>query len=169
MTYRLFGVFLVVLGCGTWGCILASKYRQECKTLEQLLHLLQIMESELQYHMTPLPDLCLIAADSVNGIMHDIFTALSQELNQQISPNVSLCMRRVLSTRSAPIYTNILLEKLGKTLGRFDYNGQLKGIEAVHHEAQCKLATLMNNQDARIRSYRTFGLCAGLAIVILLI
>lgn len=169
MTYKLFGVIMVVLGCSAWGCIIASKYRQECKALEQLLHLLQIMESELQYRMTPLPDLCLIAADSVNGIMHDIFCDLSQELNQQISPNVSLCMRSVLSTRSSPIHVNMLLEKLGKTLGRFDYNGQLKGIKAVYHETHCKLTALVNNQDSRIRSYRTFGLCAGLAIVILLI
>ena len=119
--------------------------------------------------MTPLPDLCLIAADSVNGIMREVFTALSLELNQQISPNVSLCMHNVLSTHSTPMQANILLEKLGKNLGRFDYNGQLKGITAIYHEANNKLTSLVNNQEARIRSYRTFGLCAGLAIVILLI
>ena len=62
---------------------------------------------------------------------------------------------------------NLLL--LGKTLGRFDLTGQLSGIESVIQLCRRDLDGLLSNQDVRLRSYRTLGICAGIALVILFI
>ena len=61
------------------------------------------------------------------------------------------------------------LRLLGQTLGRFDLPGQLKGIKAVQESCRRELARLERNRDARLRSYQTLGLCAGAALVILLV
>ena len=58
---------------------------------------------------------------------------------------------------------------LGRWLGRFDLDGQLKGLDAVRQECRRHLEELNNNREVRLRSYQTLGLCAGAAIAILFI
>ena len=62
-----------------------------------------------------------------------------------------------------------LLLELGRGLGSFDLNGQLRGIEAVRRQAIEALQESVNDRDVRIRSYQTLGLCAGAALAILLL
>ena len=62
-----------------------------------------------------------------------------------------------------------LLLELGRSLGNFDLNGQLRGIEAVRRQALEALQNSVKDRDQRIRSYQTLGLCAGAALAILLL
>jgi hypothetical protein len=59
------------------------------------------------------------------------------------------------------------MERLGDSLGRFDLNGQIQGLGAVKKCAEFELEHLRKNQDVRLRSYQTLGLCAGAALVVL--
>ena len=61
------------------------------------------------------------------------------------------------------------LKLMGKTLGRFDLDGQLRGLESVKDDCIRALEKLSDNRDVRLRSYETLGLCAGAALAILLI
>ena len=58
MSYRWFGAALVIAGCGGFGFSIASGYKREEGILRQLLRVLNYMEWELQYRLTPLPELC---------------------------------------------------------------------------------------------------------------
>ena len=62
-----------------------------------------------------------------------------------------------------------LIYQLGKSLGRFDLPGQLKGIAAAKESCKRELRELERNREQRLRSYRTLGLCAGAALAVLLI
>ena len=75
----------------------------------------------------------------------------------------------VASVRELPESVGKLLKELGKTLGRFDLPGQLRGIEGVRRSSRKALDQLERNRDVRLRSYQTLGLCAGAALAILLI
>ena len=78
-------------------------------------------------------------------------------------------MKAVLAkSKDIPRHTLESLQNLGNSLGRFDLSGQLKGLEGVRQECRGKLTRLMGNQEVRLRSYQTLGLCAGAALVILL-
>ena len=71
--------------------------------------------------------------------------------------------------KDIPRTTKGILECFGRSLGRFDLEGQLKGLEAARQECRRHLVQLSNNRDSRIRSYQTLGLCAGAAMAILFI
>jgi len=58
---------------------------------------------------------------------------------------------------------------LGTSLGRYDLPGQVKGLQNVREECTLELEKMKNNQEERLRSYQTLGLCAGTALVILLL
>ena len=167
---RLVGAALVFLGCGYFGFSTATNHKQEERMLRQLITAINYMECELQYRLTPLPQLMEQTAKEVGGIAGAVFGALSIELENQISPDVSCCMETVLrKQRGIPQHGQEVLYTLGTCLGRFDLQGQLKELEAVRAQCQGQLKLLETDRDTRLRSYQTLGLCAGAALAILLL
>lgn len=168
MNIRIIGAVFVVLGCGWVGFRMASNHIKEENSLRQLISLLDYMECELQYRYTPLPDLCRQAASQQKGALRNIFLRLTQELEDQISPDADRCMQVTLSeAKDIPAHTRNMLNNLGRSLGRFDMDGQLKGLENVRQECRRLLENLGKDKEVRIRSYQTLGLCAGAALAIL--
>lgn len=170
MTIKLLGVLLIVVGCGGFGFSIAANYRREEKTLRILLTALDHMECELQYRMPPLPDLCRRTANQCTGGLRDVFIALAVELEQQLAPDATRCMTAALDR--VPELTKRArssMKALGRTLGRFDVAGQIRGIESVRLACQRDLEELAHNRENRLRSYQTLGLCAGAALAILFV
>jgi len=170
MILKITGVILVVAGCGSVGFRIANNHRKEEKALRQLIGILDYMECELQYRLTPLPQLCKQVAKECKDAVGQAFLKLALEMEAQTSPNIEYCMAVVLeSTKSIPPITKESMSLLGKSIGRFDLDGQLKGLEAVRQDCRRHLEALSQNRDNRIRSYQTLGLCAGAALAILFV
>ena len=170
MSIKVFGAVLIIAACGGFGFKIASSHLKEEKSLRQLVALLDYMECELQYRLTSLPTLCRQAAAEGDGQLHGVFLHLADELEDQISPDVERCMTAALrKSKDLPGYTYNAMVMLGRSLGRFDLDGQLKGLEVVRQQCRRDLEKLCSNKEVRLRSYQTLGLCAGAAMAILLI
>lgn len=160
----------MIAACGGFGFQIAASQKRETSTLRQLIRVLDFMECELQYRLTPLPDLCNGAARECTGGLKLLFEQLSANLEEQISPNVAACMQAALAVADRlPRQTREMLFALGDSLGKFDLHGQLRGLEGIKEECRRRLDRLCQDQDVRLRSYKTLGLCAGAALVILFI
>ena len=80
------------------------------------------------------------------------------------------CIDIVLENNSSiPPIAKSQLMALRNSLGRFDIDGQMNGMEAVRQECERNLLLLRDNRENRLRSYQTLGLCAGAALAILLV
>lgn len=170
MTYKWIGAVFVILGCGSCGLSMAAEQRQQEILLHQLMQVLNYMECELQYRLTPLPELCRRAGREVSGNLRQVFRALSAQLDNCASPEVSGCMKSVLKEhRELPGNIRHLLIRLGYTLGRFDLPGQLQGLSSVQKACQEERHRLMEHRDERVRNCRTLAFCAGAALVILFV
>lgn len=170
MSYKWIGAVLVIVGCGGFGCLLAANHRKEEQGLRQLIRVLDYMVQELQYRLTPLPELCRQAGKETRGALREVFLNLARELDWQIAPDAASCMRTALSrSHSLPVTVRELVKQLGATLGHFELEGQLQGLEAVREDCCKALARLEADRDARLRSYQTLGFCAGAALAILLL
>jgi stage III sporulation protein AB len=170
MTYKWFGAALIIASCSGWGFTIAAGKRREERLLYQLLEILQFMDAELQFRLTPLPELCRMAAGQTSGILRSVFLNLYRELSWQKQPDAGSCMYAAIQ-RSNEIPTTIrrLLVMLGHTLGRYDLSGQLEGINAVCKRCSVSLENIRKNRNERLRSYQTLGICAGVALAIVLI
>lgn len=166
---KLLGAVMIIFGCGGVGFILTAAYRYQEQSLLQLVRAVEYMYCDLQYRLTPLPELCANAAQSCNGCVKKVLHQLYIELDKQVVPNASVCMH-VIITKNGQLPKKLYrcMEMLGETLGRFDLQGQLQGLVSVKKHAEFELEQLRKNQDVRLRNYRTFGICAGAALVILL-
>lgn len=164
------GAIFVLAACGGFGFSIAHSYRQRERSLQQLLNTLDMMSSELEYRLTPLPELSRKAARASSGVLRDVFLNLTRELDWQSEPDAGSCMRSAMEKcHDLPVCLRRPLRLLGQTLGRFDLPGQLQGIKASQDVCRRELARLEQNRDVRLRSYQTLGLCAGAALVILFV
>lgn len=170
MTLQWFGAILVITACTGVGFSIAAFHIKTEKGLQQLILLLELMKQELQFHLTPLPQLIRLAQEESRGTIHAILETLAAELESQTHSDASVCMRKALALYpQLPPQVSRNLTQLGISLGRFDLDGQLSGLDSVRQLCQRELDGLLINRDVRLRSYRTLGLCAGIALVILFI
>ena len=166
---RLLGAVLLTAGCGGLGFSLAATYRREMSMLRRLIQTLQEMEWELKYRMPVLSGLCKIAADTSAGVIRDIFRELEEKLNNREIYDISACMNAIVIQKELPRSVGKNLKPLGSSLGRYDLEGQLQGLEAIRRQCRKDLKKLEENSGQRLRNYQTLALCAGIALAILLI
>lgn len=170
MAYKWIGACLIIASCGGFGLMLCALHKNEEWMLRQLVAALDDMECELQYRLTPLPDLCRNAGGHSKGCIRSFLLSLAEELEYQINSDVSASVNIALQKAGPlPEKTKLNIIQLGNSLGRFDLDGQLKGLEAVRHRCREDLQELTEDKTVRLRSYQTLGLCAGAALVILFI
>ena len=168
MELKWMGALLIIAGCGGFGFTLAANHRREERALRQLIAALDYMACELQYRLTPLPELCRQAGRESDGCTGTVLVTLAEELEDQISPDVSTCMLAALrKSKDVPSVAEGCLRSLGGSLGRFDLEGQIKGLESVRANCRRELESLSRNKEERLRSYQTLSLCAGAALAIL--
>ena len=170
MNIRWIGAILVVIGCTGVGCGMALYYKRQLASLRQLLKAMDFMRCELMYRMTPLPELCGKVSAFATGSIRNVFCKLKEELESQISPDASGCMTSALAqSKDLPGKTLEILSDLGKSLGEFDLDGQVSGIDSAILACKKELEEMESDRVQRLRSYQTLGLCAGAALAILLI
>lgn len=170
MSYKWIGAILIVGSCGGFGVSLAVQRKREEGMLAQLCGILDNMLWELPFQLTPLPELLRHTAEKNRGTLGTLFLGLAEQLDRQVLPDVLSCMESVLSDTILRFpRVNLLLLQLGASLGRFDLSGQLKGLSALREQCGQQLEELRSDRDTQLRSYRVLGLCAGAALVILLV
>lgn len=160
----------VFLCGGYFGFSMVASHKKEEKMLRQIITAIGYMQCEIQYRLTPLPQLLGQASKQVNGTIGAVLVSLAKELESQILPDVSCCMAAILRQKTdIPGCIQEVLSFLGQCLGRFDLQGQVQELDAVNSLCRHHLVKLENNRDTRLRSYQTLGLCAGAAAAILLL
>lgn len=164
------GALFVIGSCGMFGLSMAASHRREEMALHQMMAALDYMQCELQYRLTPLPDLCRQAGQHNRNLIGNILLMLAREMDCCISPDAERCIEAALSSGAElPRRSRQAFEMLGSTLGCFDVEGQVRGLDAVRSFCQRELDALALNRDSRLRSYQTLGFCAGAAIAILFV
>lgn len=158
---------MVIMGCGGCGISIAGHYRREAQLLTQLIRALQYMEWELQYQLTPLPELCRQAGNTTGGVLRRVFWNLARELDAREEPDVYSCMKLAMKGQDLPENLQKHLIQLGCGLGRFDFAAQLQELRAVRTSCREELKEFRKNRDIRLRNYQTLGFCAGAALAIL--
>lgn len=168
MTLKLIGAALIIIGCGAFGFSMAAGHKKEEFCLQQLIRVIEWMLCELEYRLTPLPELCRMAGQEAKGVVAEVFRKLSQELERQEASDASVCMKHVLQQISGiPSRTAYNLSVLGQSMGRFALSGQATGMRSVIVLCQRDLSGLAVDREARLRGYRTLGICGGVALAIL--
>ena len=170
MILKIMGALLILSGCAGYGVMICTAYRREEEMLVQLLHTLDYMQCELQFRMTPLPELCVQTGACCKGKISQFWMNLSEELCLQTSADVSGCILVAKkSVGTLPPHVDKVLDILAQSLGQFDAQGQLQALESTRTHCRTELEAMRNGREDRLQSYQTLSICAGAALVILLV
>lgn len=167
---RWIGAICVIGACGFCGFSMAASYTGIQKALRQLQAALEMMQCQMEYQLTELPELCSILEKACSGPVGRLFGAFGRELRMPDAGDASTCLCLALArTRDLPARCREILLQLGQTLGQYDLSGQLRGIAVAKDSCARELATMEAEKGGRLRSYRALGLCGGAALAILLL
>ena len=167
---KLIGAGLIITACGGFGMGMAVQYRREISSLKQFMDAVQWMRRELEYHLTPVPELCRGAAEQSSGQLRRFWIQTAVELESQIAPDVSTCMGAAIhKVGSLPKYTAAAVEQLRRNFGSFDLEVQQDELACIVEHCNNVLTELEENKTQRLRNYQTLWLCAGAALAILLV
>ena len=167
---RIIGAALTIIGCTTIGFLLATSVKSEIKIIQGLISILMGWKNNIHYYQTPLPELCSSIRSYDTSILRKLFHDFHQQLASNTYHDAHQIMLKVLSGYpELPQSCYNLLQKLGEGLGKYDSTGQLNEIDAVLNEANHILCRLKDNEPSQVKCYRAFGICAGVALAILII
>jgi len=88
MIIKWVGSLCIMVSCGGMGISLAYKQLRDLKLVEQFLRILERMESEIRYHLRPIPGLFRIVSQEEKGCLGNLFYRTAVELDNQIQPDV---------------------------------------------------------------------------------
>ena len=170
VTAKIFGSVLVIIGCAGFGFRAAASHIREEFCLKQLLFAISAMRSHLNSRLVPLPALCDLAGSACGGPVGAALRKFSGKLEKCSDCNMHRLMESILiEDIPLPDNTQSFLLQLIAGFGGFDLDEQLRELDRQASEISNVLNSLEQDRQSRLRGYKTLGLCAGAAIVILFI
>ena len=169
---RLLGALLVLLACGAAGMLLARSLALRRETLRELQVALQLLETEISFTATPLPEALRRVAEKTRTPTRRLFATASQMLRSTPGAAVSQAWDRGLGVlaAAAPLEERDLavLSDLGQGLGQGDKADQIGKLELA--KAQLRQLEEEASEESRrqARLWQTLGFLGGLALIILL-
>ena len=170
MIYRLFGALLLILGFGGVGFLINRKRRQELRMLQQMNRFLDNVICDLRYRQAPLQQLINSSLDILSGELQVLLKRFSNELEAQISPDVSCCMSAVISSgENLPASVRNILTALGQSLGRYDIQGQVRCLEGIQIACKTNSTNLADELDRSSHCRQAYALGAGAILALIML
>lgn len=165
------GAFLLIIGCGSLGLYCAARIRKRPVELRECLTALTLLDTEIFWGSTPLPEAFSILRDRTDGAWSDFFAELSERLQKGEGANSAwnaTIAHRMKSFCLKPEDWQVIKD-VGKGLGRSDRQEQHKQIELVKQQISLvkEHAAQWSEKQAKMWSY--LGFLGGVAGVLFLI
>ena len=145
--------------------------RQQAQTLAFIDAVLRIRH-ELQYRLTPLPDVFLALQESREAAVAAFFSGLAGSLSAADTCTVGYACRRAMAQTGGlqlTAGTRSALLALFDALGRYDLEGNLQMLELALDRLRAEARTIQSGSRARCKTYISLAVCTGLAIAVILV
>lgn len=165
---KLIGIVFIVCSMAYMGIHLSNGFRVRRKLLQQFMKCLPIIRNEIAFCGTPIPKIFRLLADHMDGELQDIFRQVSVCMDAAKTMTPAEAMEQTVMTRKYTCLVPRMLE-LADKLGNYDVEAQIVGIDQVKSQTEVQMAELDQEQAQKGKVYESLGICAGLALAILLI
>lgn len=168
---KLAGAVLLTAGAAALGFSAAAQLERRVRTLRTILSALELMERELAYRLTPMPELFSILAERLAPPVGSFFKACRERLSQLGEKRLEELWEESLSEFPMDLGAEELqvLRELGGILGQYDGEGQREALALAQGQMKECLNHAAEERTRMGRVYGTLGLAAGAFLVILLL
>lgn len=167
----IFGCIILIAGCGSFGLWMANRIRRRPSELRESLMALALLDTEIVWGATPLPEAFGIVKERTDAPWQGFFKELQDRL-QRGEPGSIAWNETILNQKThfclKPEDWQVIRD-VGKGLGRSDRTEQHKQLELVLRQLTLlkEQADLWSAKQAKMWSY--LGFLCGFAGVLILI
>lgn len=173
LAFKLISSIGIFLASSTIGYLYGHRYSARLVNLIYLKQSIKILETEIVYGATPLPDALLNVYRKGKSDISFIFRDISEDLQS----NKRYELINSFSTVVTDMETKLNLKKediemflsLGSVLGTSDRNDQQKNFNLIFNEIDGLIEDAKAEREKNEKLYKTFGVITGIGIVILLV
>ncbi len=167
---KLVGMIFILAASGSVGIRMAAAMRRRCGLFRQFLAALHVLQNEITFCATPLPQAYALAAVSSEGVVARLFSHMAKEMDRRrwLTPQAALAAAWSMEpalTQEEALHT--VLQSMASGLGKYDRDSQSQTLEMTKKRLEALLYEAEQERHARSKTYETLGICTGLAMAIL--
>lgn len=165
------GAVLIVAACGLAGLTVAHSYITSTEVIKQLVALLQLLETEISYTRTVLPDICARAQARFPGAVGEFLAAVEEYGGTNLGGPFSTAWQAGLAhlgERGVPAAVLDDLAELGWALGSSGVEEQRRYLEATRRRLEEAHRQAEDEMRANCRLWGYLGFACGLLILLLI-
>ncbi len=168
---RLVGAILIVVGSASAGFCMAGNVRRMQRIYRDALRATAYMKSEIECYLTPLHDIYTQLSHVMPKPLSTLFSALHQQARRSLGllPAVHYSRARQMLKNPLPHELGQIFAEMFDMLGRQDAVAQIRAITLAEERLNEVLINISSEKKERCRAYETIGVCAGIALVIILV
>lgn len=167
------GVALLMIGSIGMGLVLKKEAGDHLQELYRFRTILQMLQNEILYHKSPLPEVCLRIGSSLEDPyrsaffrIHDEMTGRCGESFLQIwQKHMTVCLKAV---KVSPGEKDILLE-LGSCAAYSDERAQAEAINLYMHRLDLAADRLEKNLEHKEKLIMSMSVMGGLLLAVILL
>lgn len=163
---------LILFSTGAMGLTLAKSFSQRVHNLRGLITFIQVLESEIQFARTTLPNVIRAQANQFSGDIGAFLHILSIGLTEGSGERFGAIWEKGLRSLAANGLPKSALEdllSLGDLLGTSDVTEQVKHLKVLLHRLEQALQVAQEEREKQTRLWQYLGFSAGLLIILLLL
>jgi stage III sporulation protein AB len=158
----IFGVMLLIAGCGGLGIAALFRLEGRVRTLSAFSMLAGRLECEIGFRLTPLPEL----PERIPALK-SFWNSMGYKPYGGESFSEAWC--RAAKKLDLPPFDRALICEMGDVLGQYDADSQAKSMDTLRRQLEISLSSAREKRKAHGRLYASAGLLGGLLLAVLLV
>lgn len=170
---KMMGLVMIFIGCVAIGYVMDYRYKLRIKQLLALIDAFDYVKSEIDYHLTPLAEVCYKVADKSKYRVGDIFYVFAEQLERRERTNLKEMWEEALESEKSRY---VLLDEDYQVIATFgemtihlDKNTQVNHIKQMLGKLEEKTKKLEEEKENKSKLHTGMGILVGLCLCLLLI
>lgn len=167
---KFLGAFMVVAASGLSGLAVAGNYARRPRELRALRSALQMLETEITYGATRLPEAFETVASRCDQSVGQLFKQAGVELAAMSGVSATEAWEKALAgyypASALKPQDHSILISLGRSLGRSDCADQVKHLRLTMEQVAQEAANAEEEASRNVKMWSYLGFLGGLVIVL---
>lgn len=161
-------LFILFISSCAIGKYISQKYKFRLEELEEVKNALNIFKTKIKFTYDPIPEIFVDIAKNSNKNVSNLFIKAKENMKESTS---SVSWEEAVDEYQGNLNNEDkqVLKTLSKLLGITDADGQLSQIEVTETFLDEQIRQAQEEKNKNEKLYKKLGICAGLAIVIMLV